>query len=57
MTVQEHTMERVQVGYAKPHLSALLGQVEQGEELAIAKRGKVKRALSHPAFLLPAIAD
>jgi len=34
-------MEMVQVGYAKTHFSALLGRVEQGEELAIAKRGKV----------------
>jgi len=34
-------MEMVQVGYAKAHLSALLGRVEQGEELAIARRGKV----------------
>jgi len=34
-------MERVQVGYAKAHFSALLGRVEQGEELAIARRGKV----------------
>jgi len=34
-------METVQVGYAKAHFSALLGQVEQGEELAIARRGKV----------------
>jgi len=34
-------MEMVQVGYAKAHFSALLGRVEQGEELAIARRGKV----------------
>jgi len=34
-------MERVQVAYAKTHLSALLERVERGEELAIARRGKV----------------
>jgi len=34
-------MEMVQIGYAKTHLSALLGRVEQGEELAIARRGKI----------------
>jgi len=34
-------MEMIQVAYAKTHLSALLGRVEQGEELAIAKRGKI----------------
>jgi len=33
-------MERVQVGYAKAHFSALLGRVEDGEELVIARRGK-----------------
>jgi len=34
-------METVQVAYAKAHFSALLGRVEQGEELAIARHGKV----------------
>jgi len=34
-------MERVQVGYGKAHFSALLGRVEHGEELAIARCGKV----------------
>jgi len=33
-------MERVQVGYAKAHFSALLDRVEQGEERVIARRGK-----------------
>jgi len=34
-------MEVVSVSYAKAHFSALLGRVEQGEEFAITKRGKV----------------
>jgi len=34
-------MELVKVGYAKTHFSALLERVEQGEELAIARRDKV----------------
>jgi len=34
-------METVQAAYVKAHLSALLGRVEQGEELAITRHGKV----------------
>jgi len=34
-------MEVVSVSYAKAHFSALLSRVEQGEEFAITKRGKV----------------
>jgi len=34
-------MDVVQVSYAKAHFSALLSRVAQGEEFAIARRGKV----------------
>lgn len=34
-------MEIVQVAQAKAHLSALLERVEAGEEIVIARRGKV----------------
>jgi len=44
-------MELVKVGYAKTHFSTLLGRVEQGEVLAIARRDKVV------AQLVPASSD
>jgi len=44
-------MEVVQVGYAKAHFLALLDRVEQGEEFAIARRGKVI------ARLVPVVPD
>jgi len=34
-------MDLIKVAYAKTHFSALLDRVEQGEELAIARRDKV----------------
>lgn len=43
-------MKQVNVYEAKTHLSALLDQAAEGEEIVIAKNGKPKAKLVHLAF-------
>ncbi len=58
-----HTMRSVSVAQAKAHLSAILSQVEAGEELQISRRGQpIARLMPEPksglesAFDLAALA-
>jgi prevent-host-death family protein len=40
LVMKEQAMQQVQIAHAKAHLSMLLEQVEAGEEIVIARRGK-----------------
>ncbi len=49
-------MRRVAIAEAKAHLSALVGRVEAGEEIVIARRGKpVARLVSEPRTMRAAV--
>ena len=49
-------MRRVAIAEAKAHLSALVGRVEAGEEIVIARRGKpVARLVPEPRTMRAAV--